>query len=138
MTEDASHTPPPAEEPLIENPAEPGEATAVDTFAAETEVAETLAAADAVDYHDRWLRAEAELQNFRRRAVRDRDESVRASEERLLGDVLEVLDDLERALASLDAARAGENWAQGVQLTAQRLRDLLVRAGVAPIEALGR
>jgi len=92
------------------------------------------------DYKDRWLRAEAEIQNTRRRASREREEAVRASEERILIDMVEVLDDLERALAALPA-ETGEGtraaWAQGVALTAQRLRDALARHGVSPIATLG-
>ena len=120
--------------------AEPGPAASggVDAFAAETAAAETLPAAGAVDYKDRWLRAEAELQNFRRRAARDREEAVRAGEDRLLLELIGVLDDLERALAALSAAEAGAPWAQGVALTGQRLRDVLARAGVRPLESLGQ
>ena len=90
------------------------------------------------DYKDRWLRAEAELQNTRRRAARDREDAVRAAEDRVLLDVIEVLDDLERALGALATAAAEESWAQGVVLTAQRMRDVLARRGVTVIEAQGK
>lgn len=90
------------------------------------------------DYKDRWLRAEAELQNTRRRSARDRDDAVRAAEDRVLLDVIEVLDDLERALGALAKASAEESWTQGVVLTAQRMRDVLARRGVTVIEAQGK
>ena len=110
---------------------------AVDTFAADTLNAERLATPSEPDYKDRWLRAEAEIQNTRRRAQRDRDDAVRSSEERILLDLIEVLDDLERALAALPADQAANAWAQGVSLTAQRLRDALARRGVTPIATVG-
>jgi molecular chaperone GrpE len=90
------------------------------------------------NFQDRWLRAEADLQNFRRRAARDRDEAVTRAEDALLLETVGVLDDLERALAALGAEPQAQAWAQGVALTAQRLRDLLARWDVREIEALGQ
>lgn len=95
-------------------------------------------AAPEPDFKDKWLRAEAEIQNVRRRAVRDREESVRAAEDRLLLDVIEVLDDLERALAALSAEQAAESWSQGVTLTAQRMREVLARRGVTVVPSVGQ
>jgi molecular chaperone GrpE len=114
--------------PAAEDPAE--------AFAAGTASADRLPTREP-DYKDRWLRAEAEIQNTRRRAARDRDDAVRASEERILIEMVEVLDDLERALAALPEDQAGNPWAQGVMLTAQRLRDALARRGVTPIATVG-
>jgi len=113
------------------------DAATVETFAADTLNAERLSVPAEPDYKDRWLRAEAEIQNTRRRAQRDRDDAVRASEERILIDLIEGLDDLERALAALPADQAANAWAQGVALTAQRLRDALARRGVTPIATVG-
>ncbi len=107
------------------------------TFAAQTENADRLSGPEAPDYKDRWLRAEAEIQNTRRRAARDRDDAVRASEDRILLDLIEVLDDLERALAAVPADPTAGAWSQGVVLTAQRMRDALARRGVVPVAAVG-
>src|SRR5262245_3562749 len=116
-----------------------GGADPAEAFSAQTAAAERLTAVEP-DYKDRWLRAEAEIQNTRRRAGREREEAVRASEDRILLDMVEVLDDLERALAALEP-ELGEGsraaWAQGVTLTAQRLRDALARHGVSVIPTLG-
>lgn len=120
----------PATEPAPEATAEP----AGDAAAAEAQAPQ---APEAPDYKDKWLRVEADLQNFRRRAVRDREESVARAEENVLLDVIGLLDDLERALAAMSAEQAGEAWAQGVALTAQRMRDMLARHGVTPIAAVG-
>lgn len=120
----------------IETP-DPAPAEIAD-FAEQTAAAERLGRPAEPDYKDRWLRAEAEIQNTRRRASRDRDEAVRSSEDRILLDLIEVLDDLERALAALDAEQAAASWAQGVVLTAQRMRDALARRGVVTIEAKGK
>jgi molecular chaperone GrpE len=90
------------------------------------------------DYKDKWLRAEAELQNSRRRAQRDRDDAVRSAEDRILLDLIELLDDVERALAVLTSEQAADPWTQGVTLTAQRMRDALVRRGVSVIATQGQ
>ena len=126
--EGADATPPAAEtgEPQPDEP----EAAAAPAAAAE--------AAEAVEYKDRWLRAEAEMQNVRRRAARDREEAIAASENRMLLELVELLDDLERALASAGAEQREAAWAQGVALTAQRMRDALARWNVQPIETAGR
>jgi molecular chaperone GrpE len=106
-------------------------------FAAETVRAETLRVPGEPDYKDRWLRAEAELQNARRRLQREREDAVRASEDRVLLDLIGLLDDLERALAALTPEQAADAWTQGVALTAQRMRDTLARHGVTPIASVG-
>ena len=64
-----------------------------------------VAPAPEVDYKDRWLRAEAELQNVRKRARRDVDDARRSAEEAVLLDLVSWLDDLERAV---DAARSSD------------------------------
>jgi len=93
-------------------------------------------AAEAQAMRDRWLRTEADLQNFRRRAQRDIEEARRTAEERVLLGVIESLDDLDRAIAAV-RGEADPAWLQGVELVAQRMRDLLARHGVTPVEAEG-
>jgi molecular chaperone GrpE len=88
-------------------------------------------------YKDRWLRTEADLQNFRRRAQRDVEEARRSATDRALLATIEQLDDLERALIAAGDAGAPEGWTQGVELVAQRMRDHLVRSGVQEIAAIG-
>ncbi|HEY6867653.1 MAG TPA: nucleotide exchange factor GrpE [Candidatus Eisenbacteria bacterium] len=95
------------------------------------------AAALAESYRDRWLRAEAELQNFRRRAAREWDEARRGAEERVMLEMIGALDDLDRALGVAAEAGAPEAWVAGVRLTAQRLREYLARQGVVTLEPLG-
>ena len=95
-------------------------------------------AEEAPDYKDRWLRAEAELQNFRRRASREWDDGRRAAEEDVLLDMVAALDDLERALEAARTAAAAGAWIDGVALVAQRLRDGLARRGVAVEDPIGR
>lgn len=110
----------------------------IEEFAAGSAAADGLPATRNEDWRERWLRAEADLQNFRRRAARDREESVRHAEDRILLEMVTVLDDLERALASLEGEAAAGPWTAGVALTAQSLRDALARAGVEPVASVGQ
>jgi molecular chaperone GrpE len=92
--------------------------------------------ADTADYKDRWLRAEAELQNFRRRATREWEEGRRRAEEGVLLEMVGALDDLDRALEA--AAGAPQAWTQGVALVTQRLREFLARQGVTVEDPIGQ
>ena len=90
------------------------------------------------DFKNRWLRAEAELQNYRRRARREVEESRREAEERVMLEMIGALDDLERALRAAREAGESASWVQGVELVANRLREYLARQGVSVVEPLGQ
>lgn len=123
----------------IEEPPASGGADDPSAAAEEPPAGSPAAAPDAADYKDRWLRAEAEFQNFRRRASREWEEGRRAAEESVLLEMVAVLDDLERALATGDPGSGpAAAWTQGVALVAQRIRDFLTRQGVAVEDPLGR
>jgi molecular chaperone GrpE len=89
------------------------------------------------DFKDRWLRTEADLQNYRRRAQRDAEEARRDAEERVMLEIIAALDDLERALEAARESGAPESWTHGVQLVAQRLSEFLVRQGVVALRPVG-
>jgi len=90
------------------------------------------------DYKDRWLRAEAELQNYRRRAQRELELSARAAEESVLLELIATVDDLERALNSAIEAGAPESWFKGVSLVVQRVLAYLERQGVSAVDPIGK
>jgi molecular chaperone GrpE len=86
---------------------------------------------------DRWKRTAADFDNFRKRAMREREETIAFANERLIADLLPILDDLERAL---DAAAEHEEvrLEEGVRLVHRSLAGLLERQGIRPIETDGR
>jgi molecular chaperone GrpE len=88
-------------------------------------------------YKDRWLRSEAEMQNFRRRAQRDVEEARRFAEDRMLLVTIDHLDDFERALDAAREAGAPLAWTEGVELAARGMRDHLARHGAIEIAAVG-
>lgn len=92
---------------------------------------------DSIDYKDRWLRAEAELHNYRRRARREIEDARRAGEEAILLEVIRWLDDLDRALEAARAAEAAPAITDGIALVAQKARDALGRHGVQVVDPTG-
>lgn len=92
----------------------------------------------AQSYLANWQRAAADYQNFKRRVEQDRQESGRLATAALVMNLLPVLDDLERALTTVDVHLAGLTWVDGIWLIYRKLQMVLERAGVSEIEADGR
>ena len=86
-------------------------------------------------HYERLLRVTAEFDNYRKRTERERRELIEQAAGDLLGDLLPVVDDLERALAA-DTAD-GDAYRRGVEIIHRQLLDLMAKRGVAPIEAVG-
>jgi molecular chaperone GrpE len=86
---------------------------------------------------DERLRAEADLQNARRRAAREIDEAERRGEARALGAFVTLIDDLERARAAAPPSEADATLTQGLDLVITRALEELARLGVTPIDPHG-
>jgi molecular chaperone GrpE len=87
---------------------------------------------------ERMLRIAADCENWQRRAGKERAEAVRREREAALLDALEVLDSLERAIASLDANADARAVREGVAIALRALQQRLERRGVRPVEARGQ
>jgi len=87
------------------------------------------------DLHDRWVRAVADLENYKKRALKERDEVQKFGVEKLVKDLLPVLDNLDRALA---AAAPGDTLLEGVKLVRANLEQVLARHGVKGFSAMGQ
>lgn len=86
---------------------------------------------------DRLLRTAAEYDNFRKRTERERREVTDRAIESLLLDLLDVVDDFDRALVAEPAGGAVEAYRQGIELIHRRMMEVLARRGVTAIDALG-
>jgi molecular chaperone GrpE len=82
-------------------------------------------------------RVAAEFENYRKRAVRDQESLVARAHERLVKELLPVLDDLERALEAA-AEHEEAKLEEGVRLVHRELRDALAKEGLVEIETNGR
>jgi molecular chaperone GrpE len=87
--------------------------------------------------YEQLLRLQADFENFRRRMERERRDLQGQVAERLLGDLLPVFDNLERALKYMPNEGEAKNWRVGVEMTLNGFLDALGRLGVAPIVAVG-
>ena len=86
---------------------------------------------------DDYLRLAADFDNYKKRTRRDAERQGAAEKESFIGDLLPVLDNLERALAS-DQASSSAPLHQGVTLTLQQVGQLLHRHGIEPVADVGR
>ena len=89
--------------------------------------------------YERLLRITAEFDNYRKRTDRERQALSEAISGDVVGDILPVVDDLERALAATDAGETDvESLRTGVELIHRHLLDLLRRRGVEPLDVVGQ
>jgi molecular chaperone GrpE len=86
---------------------------------------------------DRLQRVAADFDNFRKRAAREQADTVARANERLVKELLPVLDDLGRALEAA-AEHEEAKLEEGVRLVHRSLVSLLEREGLEPIETEGR
>ena len=86
---------------------------------------------------DRLLRLAADFENYKKRAARERQEYVQLANERLIAELIPILDDLERALAAAEQHEEAQ-LEEGVELVHRSLAALLAHHGVTPIETEGK
>lgn len=89
------------------------------------------------EFKDLLLRKTAEFDNYRRRTERERQTQAETAAADLLGELLPLVDDLERALQADTGGEGAEAYRRGVELIHRQLMETLRKRGVGPIEALG-
>lgn len=97
-----------------------------------------LAQEESKKNHDLYLRAVAETENLKKRSQREREEYLKFASWSLVKEILTIIDDLERALVMAGPEQDHANLYKGVEMVHQRLKDVIARAGVEPVEALGQ
>jgi molecular chaperone GrpE len=104
--------------------------------ASETEIGKLRADLD--DASDRVLRAQAELENYRKRARRELEDERRYAALPLLRDLLPVLDNIYRAIEAAERSPGAAGLLDGVKLVAQNLESVLANHNCKRIEALNQ
>lgn len=107
-----------------------------DARIAELEAQLSAAKAEATQNWDRFLRERAEMENFRKRQERMAGDTVRREKRELLGKVLDVMDNLERALAYQDTMDR-ESLQQGMRMLQWQLNELLKAEGLTTVPTVG-
>lgn len=118
------------EEPIVDSleGAEPSTASPLDAVTAERD----HLIEEKNDLLDRLLRLQAEFDNFRRRAEREKTDVLEYANTETVRGILPILDDFERALK---VECSGKEYARGMELIYQRLSDSLKKLGLEPISA---
>ena len=86
---------------------------------------------------DQLLRTAAESENIRRRASRDVENAHKYANEKLLEDLLPVLDSLEKALELPDQSDDAKAVLEGIEISLRMFRETLERGGVLIVDPLG-
>jgi molecular chaperone GrpE len=98
----------------------------------------TAAIAERDDLRNKLLRSHAELENYRKRAQRERDEERRYAAAPLARDLLPVLDNLQRAVLAAGQGGTVEDLKRGVDMVVQQAREVLAKHQIQPIAAVGQ
>ena len=111
---------------------EEGQAEAGETAEAAEEKKEMSAEDEALNV--KYMRLMADFQNFKRRTEKEKSDIYAFANEKIVGELLNVIDNFERALA---VGQEGDSFAEGMGLIFKQLQGVLEKAGVKEIEALG-
>lgn len=124
-----------SEEQIIQESAEPAQSNTTDSTPSMEEMLRQ-AELNAQEHHDAWLRAKAETENVRRRAVDDVEKARKFAVDKFAGDLLAVKDSLEAALATGDKTSL-EGLINGVELTLKQLAGVFEKHSISEINPLG-
>lgn len=118
----------------VDNGGEAGQEAA----AQEQQGADTEFQSQYEDMRDRFLRVNAEFDNYRKRMQREKAEQVALSNRDIILKVLPVLDDMDRALSAQAQGEPAENAVEGFKLIHTKFARILRDAGLEEIEAVGK
>lgn len=90
------------------------------------------------EYLDQWRRSVAEFANYRKRVEKERQEFAQQANARLIGRLLVLLDDFERAFATLPPGLMNLTWIEGLHLIYRKLQVILEGEGLEAMEAVGK
>ena len=86
---------------------------------------------------DQLLRLKADFENTKKRLQREKEDAIKFANEKLLVEILPIVDNLDRAMASLSEGHDPEKVKQGLKLAQEELHQVLESHGVKVVQALG-
>jgi molecular chaperone GrpE len=90
------------------------------------------------ELYDKFLRSQAEFENFKKRMEREKCEYFRYALERLIKDLLPVFDHFELAINSAEESRDFDSFSKGIQLIYKQLKDILAKEGLTYQCSIGK
>lgn len=90
------------------------------------------------DLNNRWLRTQADFDNFRKRTIKEKADARKYRSQDLVTDLLEPLDNFKRALSVDTATEEGTSLKKGMEMVMKKLEEALKKEGVEEIESLGK
>ena len=90
----------------------------------------------ATENYDKYLRAVADLENYKKRAIREKTDAIKFGQESLIRDILPFTDTLDRALTQAETSCDFEAFRKGLEMLRSQLLSSLEKHGVAQIESL--
>jgi molecular chaperone GrpE len=87
--------------------------------------------------YQRYLRQVAEVENFKKRVNREKEDAIRFANENLIKDILPVIDNLERAISHAQGGGNGNPLVEGVEMVLKGLLDVFSKHGVVQVPAVG-
>jgi molecular chaperone GrpE len=127
-------------EPTPEEKASAGEDKAYGKQSNEEEIMRKLQETEktAAENFDKYVRAAAELENYKKRAVREKADAVKFGNENLLRDILPLVDNIDRAMDHACNSDDFDAFKKGLKMLQEQLLVCLQKHGVEQIEAVGK
>jgi len=88
-------------------------------------------------YLSNWQRSQADFDNYKKRSEQEIGEVIELASSALISNLLPVMDDLDRALASVSAELDESNWTEGIKLIYNKFKTILETQGLTEIQARG-
>ena len=95
-------------------------------------------ATELADLNQRFLRVAADFENYKRRTALEKDDLLKYSNAKLMGELLPVLDTFQLALKSPGESAETQNVIKGVEMIYRQMMQVLEQAGMSKIEAVGQ
>ena len=108
-----------------------GESAEVEKSAAD------LAQEEILKWKNEYLYLRAEFDNFRKQTVKERSDLLKFGAERMARDILEVMDNFERALQTPTTPETIQTFRVGIEMTAKELKEALNKSGIQEVPAEG-
>jgi molecular chaperone GrpE len=90
------------------------------------------------ELEDKLLRSAAEFENYRKRLIKQQEESIKSANDRFLQELLEVVDNFERAREHVKEDVSLDSLLKGIEMIHNQMAGFLSKYDISPIEAIGQ